>query len=238
MRCNFLICLFTIFYSISAFGQAPPALPNTAGLETCFPDTIGYTVVTVGPVGRDYTDLQVAINAAQPGSILVLDAGATFNGSFTLPYKSGDGWIVITSSHLHLLPEQESRIAPDAPTGNVQYPTQKDAMPRIVTTNLSGLPCFKTQAAAHHYRLVGLEISVAPSVINSYGLVFFGNGSAAQNTLDEVPHDLIIDRCFIHGHGQAIVMKAGVLLNCANSAVIDSYISSMTAVNSDSRVGT
>jgi len=220
---------------ITAIGnaQTPAELPNTVGLETCFPDTAGYAVVTVGPVGRDFTDLQAAINAANPGSILVLDAGEVFAGSFTLPNKTGDGWIIITSSHLHLLPKQETRLSPEALTGDNQYPTQKEAMPRIVTTNLSGLPCFKTQASAHHYRLVGLDISADPSVINSYGLVFLGDGSPAQNTMDQVPHNLIIDRCYIHGHNQATVMKAGVLLNSANSAVVDSYISEFHSIGYD-----
>src|SRR5690606_2870977 len=120
---------------------------------------------------------------------------------------------------------QEVRIAPDAATGDVAYPTQKDAMPKIISTHPSGLPCFRTQASAHHFRLVGLEISVDAGIENNYGLVFLGDASAAQNTPGEVPHDLIVDRCYIHGHTTATIMKSGVLLNCANAAIIDSHIS-------------
>ncbi|MFN0174971.1 MAG: T9SS type A sorting domain-containing protein [Saprospiraceae bacterium] len=211
--------------------QTAPSLPNTSSIETCFPDTAGYTILTVGPVGRDYSDLQLAINAANPGTILVLDAGASFKGSFSLPNKTGNGWIILTSSHMNLLPGHGIRIAPTAATGNPGYPIQQAAMPKIITTNASGLPCFKTQADAHHYRLVGLEITADPSVLNSYGLVFFGD--ANQSTLSVVPHDLIVDRCYIHGHTDATIMKSGVLLNCANAAVIESYIADFHSIGFD-----
>ncbi len=212
-------------------GQVEPVKPETDAIVTCFPDTAGYAVITVGPSGRDYTDLQKAINDAVPGSVLVLDAGVRFEGSFTLPKKEGDGWIIITSSHIALLPGQENRIHPQAATSHAGYPLQRDAMPKIVNTNASGLPCFKTQAFAHHYRLVGLEITVDQTVTTNYGLIFFGSG--AQSTLNEVPHDLIVDRCYIHGHDNATIMKAGILLNSAHSAVIDSYLSDFHSIGFD-----
>jgi hypothetical protein len=211
----------------------PPTLPNTTTIETCLPDTSGYVVITVGPVGRDFSNLQAAIDAAEPGTILKLDAGAEFKGSFTLPNKSGNGWIIFMSSEPQLLPAQGARVNPNAATGNTQFPLQKDAMPKIITTNLSGLPCFKTQAAAHHYRFVGLEITADPAVLNSYGLMFLGDASSAQNTLNSAPHDLIVDRCYIHGHSNATIMKGGVLLNCANAAVLDSYIADFHSVGYD-----
>ncbi len=232
MNTSMLLLGFT-FCSLALLAQTSPELPNTTSIETCFPDTTGYAMITVGPIGRDYSDLQAALNAANPGTLLVLDAGATFQGSFTLPNKTGDGWIVLTSSGIDLLPDQGSRIAPTAATGNPSFPTQQAAMPKIITTNASGLPCFKTQASAHHYRLVGLEITADPGVLNSYGLVFFGDATAAQNTLNAVPHDLIVDRCYIHGHTNATIMKGGVILNSANSAVIDSYVADFHSIGFD-----
>lgn len=213
--------------------QTAPELPNTSAIETCFPDTTGYAVLTVGPAGRDYDDLQAAIDAANPGTVLVLDAGAIFTGTFTLPNKTGAGWIVILSSRMDLLPAQGKRIHPGGTTGDPAYPTQQAAMPKIVTTNLSGQPCFRTQAAAHHYRLVGLEITADTSVLNNYGLIFFGDASATQSALNAVPHHLVVDRCYIHGHDQATVMKSGVLLNSASSAVLDSHISGFHSIGFD-----
>ncbi|HOY06155.1 MAG TPA: hypothetical protein PLO67_12180 [Saprospiraceae bacterium] len=226
----------SLFYSTRIFAQVDLTTPpNTSQVITCFPDTAGYTVITVGPVGRDYSSLQQAIDAAQPGTVLLLDAGATFNGGFILPEKTGDGWIILMSSRMDLLPDDETRIQPAAPTGNTSYPAQADAMPRIVTNNSSGIPCFRTQAGAHHYRFVGLEITADLAVENSYGLVNLGDGSAAQNTLEEVPHHFVIDRCYIHGHTEATIMKYGIRLDCANAAVIDCHISDFHSVGFDAQ---
>ncbi len=227
------IALILIFWKLFVWAQIQPALPNTSEIETCFPDTTGYAVWTVGPVNRDYSDLQAAINAAEPGTILLLDAGISFPGSFVLPPKTGDKWVILMSSQTNLLPKQGERVAPFLSTGLPAYPIQLAAMPRIISMNPSGLPAFRTQARAHHYRLVGLEITVDTSVLNSYGLVLLGDGGASQNTLEVVPHDLIIDRCYIHGHSKATIMKSGVLLNAANSAVINSYIADFHSIGFD-----
>ena len=99
------IAVFIAFSTIS-LAVNPPALPNTSTVITCFPDTSGYKTITVGAVGRDYTDLQKAINTADLGTIIKLDAGATFNGGFVLPKKTiGSGWIVIMSSRMDVLPK-------------------------------------------------------------------------------------------------------------------------------------
>jgi len=229
-----LLILICLAFSLQA--QVEPTLPNTAAVLTCFPDTTGYKVFTVGPINRDFSDLQSAINAATLGSVLILDASVSFNGGFQLPDKgAGEEWIIIMSSRMDLLPKDETRINPSAPTGNANYPTQRDAMPKIVTTNLSGIPCFATQAKAHHYRLVGLEITADQSVLNSYGLINLGDASSAQNSISLVPHHFVIDRCFIHGHTQADIMKFGVRLDCANAAIIDSYIADFHSIGFDAQ---
>ncbi len=62
-------------------------------------------------------NLQDAINAAQPGDTILLEAGATFQGNFTLPVKSGNAFITIRSSARDEdLPGPRQRITPaDAP---------------------------------------------------------------------------------------------------------------------------
>lgn len=231
-----IILLSTLLIYNAAFSQTLPALPNTQEVITCFPDTTGYTVITVGPVDRDYSDLQAAINASSLGSVLVLDAGVTFFGGFQLPDKGvGDEWIIITSDRMDLMPVQGERVQPNVITGNPDFPTQADAMPKIVTNNLSGIPGIKTQPYSHHYRFVGIEITAALNVTQSYGLINLGDGSSAQNTLNVVPHHFVIDRCYIHGHTNGTIMKFGVRLDCANAAIIDSYISDFHSIGFDAQ---
>ncbi|MBS1538441.1 MAG: Ig-like domain-containing protein [Bacteroidetes bacterium] len=233
----FIILQMMILLNSSSFSLVNnPTLPNTSSIITCFPDTNSYKVITVGATGRDFTDLQKAINSAELGTIIKIDAGAIFKGGFVLPKKSvGSGWIILMTSRMDLLPKDETRINPIGLTGNSTYPTQSSAMAKIVTTNISGIPCFVTQVNANHYRLVGLEITADTSVINSYGLVNLGDASSAQNSMSQVPEFFVIDRCYIHGHTNATVMKYGVGLNCANAAVIDSYISDFHSVGYDAQ---
>jgi hypothetical protein len=55
--------------------------------------------INVGPKGN----VQAALNAAQPGDTIVLEAGASYVG-FRLPYKVGTGtdvdWITITAASI------------------------------------------------------------------------------------------------------------------------------------------
>ncbi|CAN5422251.1 hypothetical protein BH10BAC6_BH10BAC6_06580 [soil metagenome] len=228
MTSVFALCVAVLaLVTTSVMAQVPlPAPPQTSAVETCFPDTSGYRRITVGAVGRDYMNLQDAINAATLGTVIVVNAGEEFGGSFALPEKStGTGWIIITSSRASELPPINDYVTPD----------HAALMPRIITTNTSGLPTFHTLARAHHYRLVGLEITAATSVIESYGLIFFGDASAAQSTLDVVPHHLIIDHCYVHGHDEGTVMKFGVRLDCAIAAVVDSYFSQFHSIGFDAQ---
>ncbi|MBP7238918.1 MAG: T9SS type A sorting domain-containing protein [Saprospiraceae bacterium] len=233
---SFYLIILQILFVVTLHSQVLPVLPNTSDVVTCFPDTTGYNVITVGPIGRDYTDLQEAIDSAELKTVIVLDAGETFNGGFWLPFKGDfDGWIIITSSRIDILPRSQYRINPGAATGDIEFPTQADAMAKIVTNNLSGLPCFRTNDYAHHYWLVGLEVTAQPTMVNIFGLINLGDGSPDQNTLTKVPHDFVIDRCYIHGHKEATVMKYGVRLDCHRAAIIDSHISDFHSIGFDAQ---
>jgi hypothetical protein len=58
-------------------------------------------------------DLQAALNAAQPGDTILLQAGAVFTGGFKLPVKSGSGVITVRSAAPDSsLPPAGTRITP------------------------------------------------------------------------------------------------------------------------------
>lgn len=232
----FTIVFFCLMLFNIGVAQILPTLPNTASIEACFPDTIGYKRITVGPSGRNYTDLQKALDAAQPGTVIILDAGIVYTGGFVLPVKpASTRWIVLMGSRMDLLPKQGFRVDPTAMTGDPRFTEQRLAMPSIVTTNLSGIPCFNTEPGAHHYRLVGLEISAATAVLNSYGLINFGNSGTAQNQVWQIPNQMVLDRCYVHGHPQASIMKYGIRLDCSNGAVLDCHISDFHSIGFDAQ---
>src|SRR6188508_155223 len=120
-------------------------------------------------------DLQAAINAAQPGDTILLQAGAVFTGNYTLPAKGGAAFITIRSS------------APDTslPAAGVRIdPSYAAALPKIRSTQYG--PALKTVGAASYWRLIFLEI--LPSTSASAGnLVELGGLAFEQTSLAMVP---------------------------------------------------
>ena len=92
-------------------------------------------------------DLMAAISAAQPGDTIVLQAGATYMGPFTLPNKAGAAYITIQSSRVSELSD-----------GLRVSPAQAALFPKLVSRGL-GDPVIKTATAAHHYKFVGIEFA-------------------------------------------------------------------------------
>ncbi|HKP72948.1 MAG TPA: hypothetical protein VJT82_08425 [Pyrinomonadaceae bacterium] len=167
-------------------------------------------------------DLQAALDAAQPGDQIVLEAGASYLGPFTLPYKAGTGtdadWITIrTSTPDALLPAPGARITP----------AHSPLLPKLLSPG-GNSPALQTAAGAHHYRLLGIEVMPADSNVEVTNLVMLGDGSALQNTLDKVPHHLLIERCYIHAFPEQ-ALRRGVALNSASTDILDSYLSEFKA---------
>ena len=161
-------------------------------------------------------DLQAAIDAAQPGDTIVLQAGATFTGPFKLSAKNGSAYITIRSS------TGDSQLPP---AGTRITPAQAPLLAKI-KPGVSG-PAIQTVPGASYWRLQFLE--VLPGVYSegqTVGtLIEFGSGgSANQSSLSQVPHHLIIDRCYVHGH-PSLGHRRGLALNSANSDVRDSHFS-------------
>src|SRR5262245_14923229 len=117
----------------SAQAIAIPEMPR-AYVDTSPPGAPA-RVLTVDAGG----DFQEALNTAQPGDMISLAAGATFTGNFTLPAKTGTGWITVRSS------------APDEhlpPPGVRITPAYVARLPKVVSPNAN--PALATAAGAHH----------------------------------------------------------------------------------------
>jgi PKD repeat protein len=166
-------------------------------------------------------NLQEALNAAQPGDTVLLAEGAEFVGNFVLPAKTGEGWITVRSSAPDaLLPAPGARIRPaDAPL-----------LARLRSPNTNA--ALRTAAGAHHWMLRYLEFG--PNQ-NGYGdIIRIGDGSSAQNSLDQVPHHFVLSHLYVHGDVR-FGQKRGIALNAAHVTIVDSHVAECKGVGQDTQ---
>jgi len=137
-------------------------------------------------------DFQGALNAANCGDLIVLQAGASYSGNFFLRYKSACAnadadYITITTSNIAGIPAAGTRITN-------QYGS---SMPKLIAN--SSLPALEAEANAHHYRLVGIEITNTGGAVFTPELVLIGARSSGANIpfLNHA-HHITFDRCWIH----------------------------------------
>src|SRR5215216_3405136 len=147
-------------------------------------------------------NLQAAIDAAASGDTIILEAGATYRGPFILPKKAGDSYITIQSS-------RASEI-----TGRVS-PSQSGLLAKLRYKGAE--PVIRTAPGAHHYQLIGLEISTFNASDFIYDLVRLGD-TESQTNLANVPHHLILDRLWVHGF-QTQDLQRGISLNSAETSI-------------------
>jgi hypothetical protein len=195
-------------------GPTPPYPPAKA-VDTTYTRPTGRTIAVRG--GGDF---QGALEEAQPGDVIALQAGAVFRGNFRLPRKARSGWVVIRSSAADK----------DIPVEGVRItPAFSGVMAKLVTPN--SVPVIQTAPGASGYRFIGIEFTVSENVPTLRQIVAFGG---TQSHRSDVPGNLILDRCYVHGHRTGNVFR-GVLLNSASSAVVDSHISEIHVAGHDSQ---
>lgn len=209
---------------IAAFGCAaaqagtprPPAPPEPPRelVDTSIAAPSGRTIaLSAGD------DLQYALEAAQPGDVIELEAGAVFKGPFTLPNKRGEGWITVRSSAVgHDFPEPGTRVSP----------SHAPKMAKLVAKR--GFVIW-TEPGAHHFRFIGIEMAPVEGTF-LYGIVMLGDNTVT--TVEELPHHIIIDRCYVHGDPRK-GSRRGVAMNGRHMAVVDSYVSDFKQEGHDSQ---
>jgi hypothetical protein len=160
-------------------------------------------VIKVPPGGN----VQAALEQANGGDVVELQAGAVYNGQISLPNKPLTDFVTIRSS-----------AAADLPEGRRVSPSQKRSMATIVA-GMAGRAAVLAGNGANHYRFIGIEFTANSATFN-YGVVVLGN---EEKRSDRVPHDIEIDRSYIHPSGKT-VSRRGIALNSAAAVVKNSYI--------------
>jgi len=188
---------------------------------TMMPNTSAYTAVQVNAGG----DLQAAINKAScspNGTIIQLQAGATFNsgfgssaygkGPYQLPRKTcaAGQWIIIQSSAIASLPPAGTRVSPSDAAN----------MPNI--QSVGGSPSIVVNGGANHYRFVGIQFSIPPATdtVVLIDLDAYDNGFANGGN-----DHMIFDRCYVHGNSELTHdYRRGFWANSTFFGLVDSYV--------------
>ena len=203
--------------SIAVFGQTKPILPQLqVNTDLSNAPVTGKSI----PVSAGQ-DLQAAINSAQPGDEIVLQAGQSWTGSYVLPNKGpSTSWITIRSSAVASLPLPGHRVSPNDASN----------MAKIVAAGPT--EAFHIAAQANHYRLIGLEITEQPKQWVNYGLILQGDPN--DPNASDLPSYITIDRCYIHGQALGHI-KFGWQMNGSYLAIIDSYVSEFHGIGQDTQ---
>ena len=213
------LTLDVVSSSSSAF-DGPAELPRTT-VQSSLADTPtpGNTInVAAG------ANLQTALNNANCGDTIQLQAGATFNGLFTLPAKSCDdsNWIIIRSSASDAsLPPEATRINP-CYAGVASLPgrpalncTSTEKVMATLMGSKSGGPVVLAPGA-NHYRIgPGLEITRTAGTGINYNLISPEAASPADH--------IIVDRDWVHGTAQDDTTRGLYLSGVTYAAAVDSY---------------
>lgn len=171
---------------------------------------------------RAGADLEQALKNAHCGDTLLLQAGATFTGTYNLPAKTCDDqhWIVIrTSAPDSALPPEGTRISPcyagvASLPGRPSFPcaTPTKVMARLVAGSAGPIILAN---GSNHYRLgPGLEIT-RPSSSSTYMNLVTPSGAA---------HQIVIDRDWIHGVPKYDTARGIMLSGVTYAAIVESYM--------------
>lgn len=183
-------------------GAQPFATLPQAFVNTTWAKPAGGTTWNV----NNAAELTTALAGCVGGDLIILNKANTFSGStYTLRNLAGSAWVYIMSSDASFQVDSSTRV-----TTNANMPmVQSAGSPNVA---------FQTNPGAHHYRFVGLEITNVAAATG--GLFRIGNG---ETTIATLPHDNIIDRCYIHGDSVLGAIR-GVQMDGVSCAVINSFL--------------
>jgi hypothetical protein len=212
---------FSVMVSANSGYDGPAQLPIATVSYSMADTPAPGSVITVNAGGN----LQAALNKAQCGNTIQLQAGATFTGAFNFPALNCDDnhWIIVrTSSPDSALPAEGSRLTPcyagvASLPGRPQYPCNnpQNVLAKLVVSGPVGPVIF--QSGANHYRLLGLELTRPAGVKGGVVLITVGQQGTASY--------IVLDRSWLHGTVEDDTVDGFALGGTNYVAVVDSYFS-------------
>lgn len=165
-------------------------------------------------------DLQAAINAATPGTVILLAPGGVWSGNYTLPNKGTSTSFIGIRTNTTILAGRMS-------------PTQaaSKSLAKIQSTN-SVSPI--TSTSGHHYWITGVEITNTSGSNSMNALVRFNGADAGITDINQIPHDMVLDRNYIHPLASNNLRRC-VMANARRVMIIGNWIDDCHDNNSDSQ---
>jgi hypothetical protein len=197
-------------------------------------------------------DFQAALQRALPGDTIILQAGQTYRGNFSLNIHGGAPGkpITIRSSALSDLPPLNPA-APWDPRQRVNPTLHAQYMPKIVAdvTPATGttFPALYSSSPVSYLYFRGIEITALfdqTSQAANRELIYLvwidgkkytadGSGDSAISTFAEQPSHITFDQCYIHGVDQSQI-RHGVRMEGAFMSLTNSWIGNIKSVANDS----
>jgi hypothetical protein len=206
--------------------DGPAELPRATVASAMSDTPAPGSIISVSAGG----DLQGALNSAQCGDQVELQAGAAFTGLFTLPAKNcnSKSWIIVRSSaSSSALPAEGQRATPcyagiATLEGRPQYPCNnpQNVMAKVQMA-VPGDGPFRFANGANYYRFLGLEVTRPEGV----------NYAARLITADGTADHLVFDRMWLHGALQDETYVGVGLSGITNAAIVDSYFSDFHCIS-------
>jgi hypothetical protein len=166
----------------------------------------------------DRGDLQAALNAAKPGDVVLLAPGGHYIGNFVLPARPASEQAIITiRTDADALPPEGTRITPEA----------SGTLAMIQSQNSD--PALRAAPGAHHWRIEAIEFG--PTRAGTSTIIELGDSHQSR---EDIPHDLVFDRVYVHGDADA-GQRRGIALNSASTDIRNSYIADIKAAGADAQ---
>ena len=181
------------------------ALPKIF-LPSDFPAlSLNHRVLLVGP-DKQYRNCQSAIDVAEPGDEVVIDAKFICSPIHLKNKGSSDQYVVIRSANLAQLSPQGTRI------------NRTDSKNLAVIETAIDDYAVYAEEWSHHFYLAGLEIRVNSSFSQIHrGLVSVGPWYLTP--VEQIPHSIVFSRSWIHAAPLQEV-SSGVLLNGSAISIV------------------